>query len=82
MQYIKLNICDYSDTYILVIGGITATGSNVITNVVFKNSAPFTRFVTHINYEHIDTAENLDITMSMYNLIEYSRNYSDTSGSL
>ena len=42
----------------------------------------FTSCVTHVNDEHIDTAENLDIIMSVYNLIEYSDNYSDTSGSL
>ena len=52
------------------------------TKVTFKNCAPFTRYVTHINDEHIDTAENLDIIMLMYNLIEYSDNYSETSGSL
>ena len=51
------------------------------TNVAFKNCSPFTRCVTHINNEHIDTAENLGIIMPMYNLIEYSDNYSDTSGS-
>ena len=38
--------------------------------------------MTHINDEHIDTAENVDVIMPMYNLIEYSDNYSDTSGSL
>ena len=37
---------------------------------------------THINDEHVDTADNLGIVMPMYNLIEYSHNYSDTSGSL
>ena len=47
-----------------------------------KSSAPFTRCVIQINDEHIDTAENLDIIMPMYNLIECSDNYSDTSGSL
>ena len=52
------------------------------TNVAFKNCAPFTRCVAHINDEHIDTAENLDIIKPMYNLIEYSDNYSYTSGSL
>ena len=52
------------------------------TNVAFKNCAPFTRCVTHINDEHVETAENLDIIMSMYNLIEYSDNYADSSGSL
>ena len=47
------------------------------TNVAFKNCAPFTRCVTHINDAHIETAENLDIIMLMSNLIEYSDNYSD-----
>ena len=49
------------------------------TNIAFKNCAPFTTCVTHINDEH---AENLDIIMPMYNLIEYSDNYNDSSGSL
>ena len=51
-------------------------------NVVFKNCAPSTRCVTHINDEHVETAENFDIIMLMYNLIEYSDNYADSSGSL
>ena len=45
-------------------------------------TAPFTRCVTHINDEHVETAENLDMIMPMYNLIEYSDNYADSSGSL
>ena len=52
------------------------------TNVAFKNCTPFTRFVTHINDEHVETAENLDISMPMHNLIEYSDNYADSFGSL
>ena len=52
------------------------------TNAAFKNCAPFTRCATHINDEHIETAENLDIIMPMYNLIEYLDNNSDSSGSL
>ena len=52
------------------------------TNVAFNNCAPFRRCVTHINDEHVETAENLDIIMPMYNLIEYSDNYADSSGSL
>ena len=52
------------------------------TNVAFKNCAPFTRCVTHINDEHVETAENLDIIMPMYNLLKYSDNYADSSGSL
>ena len=76
------NLCDYSDAYILVTGNITATGGNANTKVAFKNCAPFTKCITHINNEHVDDAENLDIIMPMYILIEYSNNYSDNAGSL
>ena len=48
----------------------------------FKNCAAFTRCTTHINDEHVETAKNLDIIMPMYNLIEYSDNYADSSGTL
>ena len=51
-------------------------------DVAFKNCAPFTRCVTHVNGEHVDTSEILDIIMPMYNLLEYSDNYADSSGSL
>ena len=81
-KVIKSSHCDYSDEYILVTGDITAIGVNANTKVAFKNCAPFRRCATHINYEHIHTAENLDIIMSMYNLNEYSDNCSDTSRSL
>ena len=52
------------------------------TNVAFKNCVPSTRCVAHINHDHVDTAGNRDILMSMYNLIEYSDNYADSSRSL
>ena len=52
------------------------------TNVAVQNCAPFTKCATHINDEHVETAENLDVIMPMYNLIEYSDNYSDSSASL
>ena len=81
-KVIKSSLCDNSDAYIHVTGDITATGGDANTRVEFKNRAPFLRCVTHINDEHIDTAENIDIIMPMYNLIEYSDNYSDTSGGL
>ena len=74
-KVIKSNLCDYSDAYILVTGDITATGGNKNTKVAFKNCTPFTKCVTHINDEHVDDADNLDIVMSMYNLIEFSDNY-------
>ena len=81
-KVIKSNLCDYSDAYILVTGNITATGGDANTRVAFKNCAPFTKCITHINDEHVDNADNLDIIMPMYNLIEYSDNYWDTSGNL
>ena len=81
-KVIKPFLRDCSDAYILVTGNITATGGNANTSVAFKNCAPFTRCVTDINDEHVETAENLDIIMPMYNLIEYSDDYADTSGSL
>ena len=75
-KVIKSNPCDYSDAYILVTGDITATNRNA------NRNASFAKCVTHINNQHVDNADNLDIVMPMYNLIEYSNNYSDTSGRL
>ena len=81
-KVIKPDLCDYSDAYILVTEDMKVAGVAADTNVAFKNCTPFTRCVTHINDEHVETAENLDIVMPMYNLIEYSDNYADSSGSL
>ena len=53
-----------------------------ITQIVFKNCAPFKDCRTEINDTFVDYANFINITMPMYNLIEYSDNYSDTSGSL
>ena len=50
--------------------------------VTFKNCAPFTKCISRINNTDIDNAHGIDIVMPMYNLIEYSDNYSKTSGSL
>ena len=71
-KVIKPNLCDYSDAYILVTGDIKVPDVAANTNVAFKNCAPFTRCVTHINDEHVKTAKDLDIIMTMNNLIEYS----------
>ena len=81
-KVIKSNLCDYTDAYILVTGDIKVTGIAADTNVAFKNCAPFTTCAAHINDKHVETAENLDIIMPMFNLIEYSDNYSGSSGSL
>ena len=61
---------------------ITATPNNAATQVVFKNCATLEKCRTERNETFIDEATHINITMPMYNLIEYSDNYSDTSGSL
>ena len=79
---LESSLCDYSDAYILVTGNITATPNNAVTQVVFKNYSPFKNCRTEINDIFIDNADVINITIPMYNSIEYSHNYSDTSGSL
>ena len=63
-------------------GDISVVGGDQNTDIEFKNCSVFTRCTTHLNDERIETAENLDIVMNMYNLIEYSDNYSEKSGSI
>ena len=56
--------------------------NNTIEKVIFKNCAPFTDCITEINNKQVDDAQETDIIMPMYNLIEYSDAYSKTSGNL
>ena len=79
---IESSLCNYSDTYVLVTGDVSATPNNVAIQVVFKNCTPFEKCRTEINETFVDETDFINITMPMYNLIEYSDNYSDTSGSL
>ena len=79
---IKSSLCDYLDAYILVAGNITDTPNNAATQEVFKNCTPLEKFRTEIIETFIDEATHINITMPMYNLIEYSVNYSSTAGSL
>ena len=81
-RVLKPNLCDYAEAYILVDGTIRGTGGNNNTRLALKNCAPFTKFNLEINDKHVDTAENLDIVMPMYKLIEYSDNYQDSSATL
>ena len=82
-RVLKPNLCDYAEAYILVDGTIReANNVNKNTRLALKNCAPFTKCNLEINDEHDDTAENLDIVMRMYNLIEYSDNYQDSSATL
>ena len=80
------DLCDYSDVYIVVKGTITVEGHNDDKEGnkewTFKNNAPFRSYISKINKTFIDNAEDLDIVMPMYNLLEYSKNYSMTLESL
>ena len=75
-------MCDYAETYILINGTIRVAAVDGNTRLALKNCAPFIKCNLEINDEHVDTAENIDITMPMYNLIEYLDNYQDSSATL
>ena len=79
-KVIKPNLCDYSDAYILVTGNIQNKPANSV--VAFKNCAPFRTCDITINDKQIEKAEDLDIVMLMYNLLEYFDNYQNSTGSL
>ena len=79
-KVIKTNLCDYSDAYILVTGNIQNKPAKSV--LTFKNCAPFCTCDITINDEHVEKAEDLDIVMPMYNLLEYSDNDRDSTGSL
>ena len=81
-RVIKPNLCDYAEAYIFVYGTIRAAAADANTRLALKNCTPFTKCNLEINDEHVDTAENLDIAMPMYNVIEYSDNYQDSSATL
>ena len=130
----RSDLCDFSDTYIVVKGRVTASfnlrrvdyvnndfldalfpdnifpeGSSaeqinaarnaartnavntanaagdrrdLIKGTSFKNNAPFINCISKINGALIDNAEDLHNAMLMYNLLEYSKNYSKTTDSL
>ena len=79
-KVIKPNLCDYSDAYILVTRNIQNKPANSV--VAFKNCAPFRTCDVTINDEHVEKAKHLDVAMPMYNLLEYSDNYQNSTGSL
>ena len=78
-EILKSNLHDYYDSCILVRGDITVTAAPQ-TQVVFKNCAPFTKCISKTDGTSINNAENLDLVMQTYNLLKYSRNYSEITG--
>ena len=87
---LRSDLYDYADAYILVNGTITVTANAGVNNIrdkrnrklILKNNAPFVSCITRINGELIEDADDLDVVMPMYNLLEYSKNYGKTIGSL
>ena len=83
---LRSDLCHFNDGNIVVKGDITLEGDNDANkrnkNLAFKNNAPFINCISKINGVKIDNAEDLDVVMPMYNLLEYSKNYGKTMGSL
>ena len=89
---LRSSLCDFTYAYILVKVKITITGAGDDAaarqaderdnGVAFKNCASFTNYISEINNTNVDSAKDIDIVMSMYNLTEYSNNYSKTFRSL
>ena len=83
---LRSDLSDYSEAYILVKGDVTATDPtpNVLFNdrYAFENNAPFQSCISKINGKLVENAEDLDVVIPMHNLLEYSKNYQKTSGSL
>ena len=64
---LRSDLCDFNDAYIVVTGKITATNPG---NCILK-----------INNQLIENAQDLDVAMSMYNLLHYSKNFRKATGS-
>ena len=86
---LRSDLCNYADAYILVNGTITVTANAGANNIrdkknrplILKNNAPFVSCITRINGNLIEDADDLDVVMPIYNLLEYSKNYKNTVGS-
>ena len=84
---LRSDLCDFSDAYIVVKGTVSVSADEkdrdeMNRQVILKNNAPFISCISKINGVLVENAEDLDIVMPMYNLLEYSKNYSKTSASL
>ena len=83
---LRSDLCDYADAYVLIDGTNRVAGNAPRDRqnrpVISKNNAPFVSCITRINGELIEDADDLDVVMPMYNLLEYGKNYRKTIGSL
>ena len=83
---LRSDLCNFSDAYIVVKGDITLTKAEDRNFIdlrnrfsAFKNNAPFINCIYKINNVLIENVEDLHIVMSMFSLLEYSKNYSTAS---
>ena len=81
MSMRRSNLCDYSDAHMHVKKRTIIAPNTNKTNkkVIFKNCARFTDNISEISNTQVDNAQDIDILMPMYNLIECSGAYSKTS---
>ena len=83
---LRNDLCDFNDAYIVVTGKIIVANPGNDDNVYnrkvsFKNSAPFFNCTLRINSQLIEHAQDLDIVIPMYNLLYYSKDFRNTTGS-
>ena len=76
---LRSDLCDYSNAYIVVKETFAVTNPDnpkkkINKPVALKNNAPFINCITKIKSVKIDSAEDLDVVMSMYNLLEHNNN--------
>ena len=84
---LRSDLCDFNDAYIVVKGIVTVSADErdrdeMNRQIKLKNNAPFISCISKINGVLIENVEDLDIVIPMYNLFQYSKNYSKTSASL
>ena len=83
---LRSDLCEFSDAHIVVNRDISLEVDDDANkhdrNLVFKNNASFINCIAKINGIKVDNAEDLDVVIPMYNLLEYSKNYKKTRGSL
>ena len=86
---LKSSLCDYSDGYILVKKATTVLNTAAATyhpnnrkRLLLKTVQHLLIRIVEINNTQVDNDKEIDIVTPIHNLIEYSDNYSKTSGSL
>ena len=84
---LRSSLCDYSDVYILVKGTITflntgtaAAPDNRNKKLIFKNSSAFTNYLSEINNKEIDQVKDIEVKISMYNIVTIIRKHLEVYG--